>query len=61
MKVQVRDGIAGVVAHVEHQPVAVLEAVRLRHLVGQLEHVGEHFGVQGADTGRILDVPAGND
>lgn len=53
--------ISRVVPDVEHQPISLPQAIGFGDLIGQLEHVGEDLCVHRPETGRILDMPTGND
>ena len=53
--------VAGIVPHVEDQPIAALEPFGVGHLIRQQEHVRQHFRMLGAQRGRILDMSPGND
>ena len=62
MQVQVRDGVAGVVAHVEDQPVTPrCDSLGSGHLVRQGEHRAQQAGVPIDEVARIADMPTGND
>jgi hypothetical protein len=53
----VADRVAGVLAHVEHQPVAALEdALGLGHRTGHREQLGQDLAVILAEVGRGADV-----
>lgn len=62
MKVKVSNGVAGVLADVEHQAVAGgVDSLSPGDFVGRIEHVSQHRAVAGAQFGGIGDVASGND
>ena len=60
MEVKMGDGVAGIVAHVEHQPVPAFQTFGLGSRGRQLEHVHQGLRMLGPQVGRIVDMPTGN-
>src|SRR5215213_8516422 len=62
VEMEVGNGVLGVVAHVEHEPVAVaFQALDAGHTLSHLEHLGQDPAVFGAHRVGRLDVHLGHD
>lgn len=62
VQMEVTDGIASVVAHVENQAITPFrQTLRPRHFVGQPEHVDQNLLVRRAKRGSMVDMTSRDD